>query len=125
MSPPALLDDPGVTGTTATTDITTDITPQPQPLEFEDFDRRWSHRLRETALVYLPLGWISFGGPTAHIGLFHQLFVDKLRWLNERTFTEFFGICQALPGPASTQMAYGMLGRLGWGWCRRPCPLSC
>jgi len=68
--------------------------------------RSFRTRLQETIQVYAPLGWTSFGGPTAHIGIFHQLFIDKLHWLSEETFAQFFGIAQALPGPASTQMAF-------------------
>jgi chromate transporter len=50
------------------------------------------------------LGLSSFGGPTAHIGYFHNAYVRRRRWLGEREFAELVGICQLLPGPASSQL---------------------
>lgn len=38
--------------------------------------------------------------------MFHYLFVEKLKWITDSTFTEIFSITQALPGPASTQTAF-------------------
>ena len=67
--------------------------------------------LQRTALVirtYFPLAFITFGGPQAHIALFHDLFVDKLSWVSPETFVELFAIAQSLPGPASTQLAYSI-----------------
>jgi len=32
----------------------------------------------------LPAGCYAFGGPTAHLAVFHDLFVTKLHWLNDQ-----------------------------------------
>ena len=57
------------------------------------------------------LGLTSFGGPIAHIGYFRTEYVGRRRWLSEREFTDLVGLCQLLPGPASSQLgiAIGML----------------
>jgi chromate transporter len=47
---------------------------------------------------YFPISLVSFGGPQAHIAMFHDQFVDKLNWLSDATFTELFAVTQALPG---------------------------
>jgi len=73
--------------------------------------------IREVFLTALKLGLTSFGGPVAHIGYFKNEYVDRRRWLDERTFGDLTALCQFLPGPASSQlgMAIGMgrAGRLG------------
>ena len=50
------------------------------------------------------MGLITFGGPTAHVALFQERFVKKLKWFDEETFLELFGLCGAMPGPTSTQL---------------------
>ncbi|WDZ94103.1 chromate efflux transporter [Herbaspirillum sp. WKF16] len=62
-------------------------------------------------LIFLRLGLTSFGGPVAHLGYFREEFVSRRQWLSERSFTDLVGLCQFLPGPASSQvgMAIGML----------------
>jgi chromate transporter len=66
--------------------------------------------LTETFLVFLKLGCTSFGGPVAHIGFFHDEFVVRRKWLDERSFADIVALCQFLPGPASSQvnMAVGL-----------------
>ena len=61
-------------------------------------------RLAEVAWAFLPLGWIAFGGPQAHIALLQERFVARRRWLDEQRFVELLGLGQGLPGPTSTQM---------------------
>ena len=61
-------------------------------------------RLAEVGWSFLPLGWIAFGGPQAHIALLHEQFVVRRQWLDERRFAELLGLGQGLPGPTSTQM---------------------
>jgi chromate transporter len=65
----------------------------------------------------LRLGLTSFGGPIAHIGYFRREYVERLGWLDEASFADLLALCQALPGPASSQLgiAIGTLkaGRLG------------
>ena len=67
--------------------------------------------------VFLRLGLTAFGGPTAHLALFHEEFVKRRRWLDEASFADLVALCQFLPGPASSQtgLAIGYLraGRRG------------
>ena len=53
------------------------------------------------------LGISSFGGPTAHIGVFHTTFVTSLKWVSAEEFAHDSTLCQLIPGPASSQL--GML----------------
>jgi len=57
-------------------------------------------------LRFLRLGCTCFGGPVAHLGYFREEFVLRLRWLEETTFAEIVGLCQFLPGPASSQVGF-------------------
>ena len=65
--------------------------------------------------VFLRLGLTSFGGPTAHLGYFHDEFVTRRRWLGEAAWADLVALCQFMPGPASSQagLAIGYL-RAGW-----------
>src|SRR3974377_557016 len=60
----------------------------------------------EVLLAFLRLGVSSFGGPIAHIGYFRQEFVVRRKWLDERSFSDLVGLCQFLPGPASSQVGF-------------------
>lgn len=66
-------------------------------------------------LAFLKLGLTSFGGPVAHLDYFRTEFVERRRWLDDRSYSDLVALCQFLPGPASSQvgMALGM-GRAGW-----------
>jgi chromate transporter len=57
-------------------------------------------------LAYLRLGCTSFGGPIAHLGYFHQEFVVRRKWVDESTYADIVGLCQFLPGPASSQVGF-------------------
>ena len=57
-------------------------------------------------LAYLRLGCTSFGGPIAHFGYFREEFVVRRKWLDDETFTDIVGLCQFLPGPASSQVGF-------------------
>ncbi|MGZ6295996.1 MAG: chromate transporter, partial [Candidatus Limnocylindrales bacterium] len=50
------------------------------------------------------LGLTSFGGPVAHLGYFRREYVVRRGWLDDATFADLVGLCQALPGPASSQL---------------------
>jgi chromate transporter len=71
----------------------------------------------EVFIVFLKLGLTSFGGPVAHLGYFRHEFVERRKWLDERSYADLVALCQFLPGPASSQvgMAIGLLrgGYLG------------
>lgn len=67
-----------------------------------------SHRLREILVAYSPLGFISFGGPGVHVVLLREIFVEKRKWVDTKTFTDLFALGNALPGPGSTQLAFSI-----------------
>jgi chromate transporter len=73
-------------------------------------DSAWS-----VFLVFLRLGLSSFGGPVAHLGYFRAEFVERRKWLDDRSFTDLVALCQFLPGPASSQVGIAVgLTRAGW-----------
>ena len=70
---------------------------------------------REVLAVFLKLGLTSFGGPIAHLGFFHRELVERRRWVSEEQFAQLLGLCQFLPGPASSQLGFALgLMRAGW-----------
>ncbi|NYT61033.1 chromate efflux transporter [Alcaligenaceae bacterium] len=65
--------------------------------------------------IFLRLGFISFGGPVAHLGYFREEFVHRRRWLGDRSYTDLVALCQFLPGPASSQVGLALgLSRAGY-----------
>ncbi len=62
-------------------------------------------------LAFLRLGLTSFGGPVAHLGYFRTEFVERRKWLDDRSYADLVALCQFLPGPASSQVgiAIGLL----------------
>jgi chromate transporter len=58
--------------------------------------------------IFLKLGLTSFGCPVAHIGYFHQEFVVRRRWMSDQAFADLVGLCQFLPGPASSQVGFSI-----------------
>ena len=58
----------------------------------------------EVFLVALRLGLTSFGGPVAHLGYFHEEYVVRRAWIDERRYADLLALCQFLPGPASSQV---------------------
>ena len=69
----------------------------------------------EVLRAFLRLGLTSFGGPIAHLGYFHEEFVVRRRWLDEQAFADLVGLCQFLPGPASSQVGFAIgLKRAGF-----------
>ncbi|HEV8403628.1 MAG TPA: chromate efflux transporter [Candidatus Limnocylindrales bacterium] len=78
-----------------------------------------SRAVLEILGVALRLGLTSFGGPVAHLGYFRREYVTQRGWLDETAFADLVALCQALPGPASSQLGFaigtrraGMLGGL-------------
>ncbi|MBE7375577.1 chromate efflux transporter [Pseudomonas lopnurensis] len=66
-------------------------------------------------LVFLRLGLTAFGGPVAHLGYFRDEFVQRRRWLDERSYADLVALCQFLPGPASSQVGLAVgLVRAGY-----------
>lgn len=69
----------------------------------------------EVFAVFLKLGCTAFGGPIAHLGYFRKELVERRRWVSDSQFSQLLAICQFLPGPASSQLGFG-LGLLRAGW---------
>lgn len=65
-------------------------------------------RAFEIFVVSAKLGVTSFGGPIAHLGYFHEEYVNKRRWIGEQKYAELVALCQFLPGPASSQVGMGI-----------------
>ncbi|KAB2457593.1 chromate transporter [Bacillus sp. CH126_4D] len=64
--------------------------------------------LLEVLLVSTRLGLTSFGGPIAHLGYFHEEYVRKRKWMDEKSYADLVALCQFLPGPASSQVGIGI-----------------
>ena len=64
--------------------------------------------LIEIFLVSTRLGLTSFGGPTAHLGYFHEEYVRKRKWMDEKSYADLVALCQFLPGPSSSQVGIGI-----------------
>jgi len=62
---------------------------------------------------FLWLGCTSFGGPTAHIGIFRRQFVEKEKRLSDDEYATLVALCQMIPGPASSQVGMGLGYRIG------------
>lgn len=52
----------------------------------------------------LKVGFLSFGGPAAHLGLLERVFVRENAWVMPQHFTELIALTSALPGPASAKL---------------------
>jgi chromate transporter len=65
-------------------------------------------RVVEIFWRFFLLGLVSFGGPAAHIGYFHTLFVQKLRWLDDSAYARLIALSQFLPGPGSSQIGFAI-----------------
>ena len=78
--------------------------------------------LLEILGVTTRLGLTSFGGPIAHLGYFHEEYVNRKRWVDEQSYAELVALCQSLPGPTSSMVgtAIGLVraglpgGLLAW-----------
>ena len=76
-------------------------------------------RILEVLKVSTRLGLTSFEGPIAHLGYFHEEYVKRRKWLDEKNYADLVALCQFLPGPASSQVGIaigiqraGLLGGL-------------
>lgn len=59
-------------------------------------------------VLFLRLGFTSFGGPVAHLAYFREEFVTRRNWLSERSYVDIVALCQFLPGPASSQVGIAL-----------------
>lgn len=64
--------------------------------------------LAEIFAAFLKLGLTSFGGPIAHLGYFRDALILRRRWMDEAAYADLVGLCQFLPGPASSQVAFAL-----------------
>ncbi|MTD30550.1 chromate efflux transporter [Planomicrobium sp. YIM 101495] len=64
--------------------------------------------LLEILIVSTRLGLTSFGGPVAHLGYFHEEYVKRKKWLDEKSYADLVALAQFLPGPASSQVGIGI-----------------
>ncbi|WP_029583045.1 chromate efflux transporter [Bradyrhizobium sp. URHD0069] len=86
-----------------------------QPLPRSAEPRAGAGSAAEVLLVFLRLGLTCFGGPIAHIGYFRDEFVVRRKWIGERAYADLVGLCQFLPGPASSQVGFSIgLMRAGY-----------
>ncbi|XAW89994.1 chromate efflux transporter [Vibrio sp. CDRSL-10 TSBA] len=58
--------------------------------------------------IFFALGWVSFGGPAAHIGYFRQTFVEERAWLSDEEYAQLVALSQFLPGPGSSQVGFAL-----------------
>jgi chromate transporter len=71
--------------------------------------------LKETALLFLKLGTIGFGGPAATIALMEDEIVRRRRWISREDFLDLLGAANVIPGPNSTELAI-FIGYRRAGW---------
>jgi chromate transporter len=71
--------------------------------------------LLEAAALFLKLGLTAFGGPAAHIAMFHEEVVKRRKWISDQHFLDLLGATNLIPGPNSTEMAIH-IGFLRAGW---------
>ena len=71
--------------------------------------------LLQVLLLFHKLGLTAFGGPAAHIALFHDEVVVRRKWLTDEQFLDLLGATNLIPGPNSTEMAIHV-GYLRAGW---------
>jgi len=64
--------------------------------------------LIEILLVSTRLGFTSFGGPIAHLGYFHEEYVRRRKWMDDKSYVDLVALSQFLPGPASSQVGIGI-----------------
>lgn len=66
--------------------------------------------------IFFSLGWVSFGGPAAHIGYFRHTFIENRRWLTDEEYGQLVALSQFLPGPGSSQVGFGIGYQKGGLW---------
>ncbi len=81
-------------------------------------------RLWELVLLFLKLGFTSFGGPAVHIAMLEDEVVKRRTWMTPEHFLDLLGATNLIPGPNSTEMALhvgyvraGLLGLITAGFC--------
>ncbi|MBV9643524.1 MAG: chromate efflux transporter [Verrucomicrobia bacterium] len=62
----------------------------------------------EVFQIFLKLGLTAFGGPMAHLGYFEREIIERRKWLSQNAYGDLVALCQFLPGPASSQVAFAL-----------------
>lgn len=65
-------------------------------------------KLLEILWISTRLGLTSFGGPIAHLGYFHEEYIRRRKWVDEKSYADLIALCQFLPGPTSSQVGIGI-----------------
>lgn len=73
-----------------------------------------AQHLLELAGIFLRLGATAFGGPAAHIGMFHDDLFWWCGWLTDEHFLDLLGASNLI-GPSSTEMTMH-IGYVRAGW---------
>ncbi|SMF82363.1 chromate transporter [Paenibacillus uliginis N3/975] len=81
---------------------------QPEELESNFSNPSQRRELWSVWWTSLKLGMTSFGGPIAHLGYFHEVYVTRKKWIDDKSFADLVALCQFLPGPASSQVGIGI-----------------
>jgi chromate transporter len=71
--------------------------------------------LRQIIRVFLKIGLFAYGGPAAHIAMFHDEIVVRRRWLTQAEFLDLLGVVNLVPGPNSVELSIHIgMQRAGW-----------
>jgi chromate transporter len=62
-------------------------------------------RVGDVFALFLKLGTVGFGGPTAHIAMIEDEAVTKRAWLPRSEYVDALAATNMIPGPNSTEMA--------------------
>jgi chromate transporter len=69
----------------------------------------------EVAALFFRMGLTAFGGPAAHIAMFHDEVVTRRGWLSDEQFLDLLAATNLIPGPNSTEMTMHIgYERAGW-----------
>ncbi|SCZ96602.1 BZ3500_MvSof-1268-A1-R1_Chr4-4g07468 [Microbotryum saponariae] len=71
--------------------------------------RSLTARLVETVRFYGPLGFVSFGGPSANLILLRKIFVIREKWIDDSTFQDLLALGNALPGNPAAVLSFLLL----------------
>ncbi len=69
----------------------------------------------EVSKLFFRMGLVAFGGPAAHIAMFHDEVVIRRQWLTDQEFLDLLAATNLIPGPNSTEMTMHIgYERAGW-----------
>lgn len=71
--------------------------------------------LKEVILLFLKLGFTTFGGPAAYLAIVHDEVVKRHKWLDDEQFLDLVGATNLIPGPNAVEMTIH-LSYLRAGW---------